>query len=89
MRNIYTVEAIQETKTFKELESKGEQFRINLLLQRRVREKISNAVAVWKNTNHVPTTVVGIDKAVVEDLIRMQGTDYSNAMTAEEIYDQD
>ena len=89
MRAIFTVEKIRETATHREFASKKEQFKINLLETRLVRSRISDAFQIWKNTSFIPGNVRGMERAVVEDLILMQGTDYSNAMTAEEIYDQD
>jgi hypothetical protein len=80
-----TIEAIRETATHRELSSKKEQFKINLLETRIVRSRISNAFQVWKNTNFIPATVRGMERSVVEDLVLMQGADYSTAMTAEDI----
>ena len=92
MRNIYTIAAIQETATYKELVSKKENFKINLLHTRVVRERITHAVQVWKNTSHVPNTVSGMELSVVADLIAMSKqsvnnieVDYSTVMTAENL----
>ena len=70
MRNIYTVEKIQESATYKELESKKEVAKCNFLTQRVIREKITHAVQVHKNTGSIPNTVSGIYLQVVNDFIK-------------------
>lgn len=71
MRNTFTVQAIQDTATYKELLSKNQLVKTNFLEQKSQREKITNAFLVFKNTGHVPNTVTGTNLSVVNDLIRM------------------
>jgi len=92
MRNTYTQEAIKETPTYKELESKGETTKCKFLLQKGERERISNAVQVFKNTGSIPNTVSGIYLSVVKDIINEAKNievDYSTVMTAEKIHLKD
>lgn len=70
MRNIYTQDAIKESPTYKALESKNEIAKCNFLTQRVIREKITHAVQVHKNTGFIPNTVSGIYLEVVNDLIK-------------------
>ncbi len=72
MRNIYTVDAIQETLTYKALDSKKEVAKCNFLTQREVRKRISHAVQVFLNTGTIPSTVSGMYLEVANDLIRMK-----------------
>lgn len=72
MRNIFTTEAIMETETYKSLVSKKEQCKVNILLQRIVRERITHAFWVYQNTGTIPTTVKYMEVDVVNDLIRMR-----------------
>lgn len=69
MENIFTVEAIRETKTYRELVSKKQQAKIDILEQRIVRSRITNAFNVWKNTGVIPNTVKYSELSVVNDLI--------------------
>ena len=92
MRNIYTVEKIKESLTYKELESKGEIAKCQFLIQRIIRGKITNAVLVYNNTGFIPNTVSGIYLAVVKDIINEAKNievDYSMVMTAEQIHLKD
>ena len=90
MRNTYTVDAIKETLTYKELESKKEIAKCAFLTQRLIREKISHAVAVFNNTGSIPGTVSGIYLQVVLDFCtpnipNLKEVDYSSVMTAENL----
>lgn len=86
MRNIFTVEKIKETATFKELESKKDITKCNFLIQRVIREKISHAVQVYNNTGFIPQTVSSFYLEVVKDIIKeSQDNDASRLMTAEKI----
>ena len=85
MRNIYTVDKIKESATYRELESKKEIAKCSFLTQRLIREKISHAVAVWKNTGFIPQTVSGIYLAVVQDIINQEQTDRAFMMNCESI----
>ena len=71
MRNIFTIEAIKETATYKELVSKKEQVKINILEHRDSRGRITHAYQVFKNTGHIPNTVQYYELSVVNDLIQM------------------
>lgn len=86
MRNTITIDRLKETATYKELASKKEDVRIKFLEKKSEREKISHAFQVYKNTNHIPNTVSGINLAVVKDLIREMQPDASFMMTCENIY---
>ena len=85
MRATITLEKLKETSTYKELLSKKETVKLAFLEQKSTREKITNAFLVFKNTNHIPNTVSGVNLSVVKDLIRELGTDRSHLMTAEDI----
>jgi len=89
MRNTFTIEAIKETATYRSLESKNEIVKCNFLQQKSIRERITHAFYVWKNTGRIPNTVNGYELLLVEDLIKMQGPDYSSSMTAEDIHGTD
>ena len=76
MRNIITIELLKSTATYRELESKKEQVKINILETRASRERITHAFYVWKNQGIIPTTVKYYELAVVNDLIcAHKGTD--------------
>jgi len=83
--DIFTIEKIRETATHKELISKNENFKVNLLESRIARGRITNAFKVWKNTGTIPTTVRNIELAIVNDFINMQQHDRSGELTADEI----
>ena len=72
MDNTFTIEAIKETATYKELVSKKEMVKINILEQRDVRKRITHAFKVWENTGHIPTTLNYTELEVVNDLILMR-----------------
>lgn len=87
MRNLYTVEQIRNTKTYRLLADKKETVKCNFLENRRVREIITHAYLVHKNTGQIPNTVTGLNLSVVKDFISLDNTeiDASIIMTAEEI----
>ena len=89
MRNIFTIEAITETATHKELVSKKENFKIELLEKRIARERITNAFHVYKNKGVIPTTVKGTEFAITNDLINLSEIDRSISMNCEEIHLKD
>jgi len=85
MDNTFTIQAIQETPTYKALASKKENVKINILEQRVVRQRITHAYQVYVNTGHIPATVRFMELDVVNDLIRSKQTDRSSGMSAENL----
>jgi len=86
MREMFTIEAIKETATYKELLSKKDHFKISLLEKRDARERITHAFHVWKNTGQIPTTVRNCEYQMVNDFIAMQEIDRSIGMSSEDIF---
>ena len=67
--NIILLSVIQETPTYKTLIAKNNFIQMKLLEKRDLREKITNALSVFKYSGEIPTTVSGISKSIVQDLI--------------------
>lgn len=75
MRNIFLVERIKETATYKELERKKESIKCAMLEKRDERDKITNAFLIYKNKGEIPPHVTGVNLRVVKDLIVLDEID--------------
>lgn len=71
MRNSFTIEAIKQTPTYRLLNENNKLVKCSLLESRNVREKITHAYLVHKNTGHIPNTVEGFYLDVVKDFINL------------------
>jgi len=83
---IFTIERIQNTKTYKGLKAKKETIKCNFLENKSVRERITNAYNVFDNTGKIPDLVTCESRQVVIDLIEeSQKNDASRFMSCENI----
>lgn len=71
MRNTFTLEQVQDTKTYKALEAKKEVAKMNFLEERNARARMYHAYLVHRNTGIIPTTVQGMYLEVVKDFIEI------------------
>ena len=85
MKNIFTIEAIKATPTYRSFESKGQSFKTRILEQREVRKRITHAYNVWCNTGGIPSTVRFMELDIVKDLINQDCTDRAFDMSCESI----
>lgn len=85
MRNTISVERLKEMPTYKELVSKKQTVKLEFLEKKSEREKISHAFQVYKNTGAIPTTVFGVNLALVNDLVADLQIDASHRMTSENL----
>lgn len=83
MRNVFLVEKIQSTETYKELVKKKENVKIGMLESRAEREKITNAFLIYKNTGKVPPHITGVNLRVIKDLIILDEIDSARMPTEE------
>lgn len=83
MRYIIPVERIRETETHRDLVKQKESIKIQFLENRKVREIITNAFMINRNTGSVPPHITGINLKVVKDLIVLDEIDKAREVTPE------
>jgi len=69
MTNVFTVEKIKSTQTYRTLAERKEITKCSFLTNLAVRKVITNGYYVYRNTGQIPTNVTGINLSVVSDLI--------------------
>jgi hypothetical protein len=64
-------EKIKETETYKKLILAKQDFKALFLINRKVREIITNGFMIYKNTGEIPVHISGINLDVIKDLIEL------------------
>ncbi len=78
MRAILSIEKLQETKTYRDLEADNDLINIAWIKSRHVRAVIYTAYLECKNVGGQPDNFTGLKRAVIIDLLELDKPDASN-----------